>query len=161
MITRFIFFSLGGSGLIGRTLASEYPEMNITVFDLPPVVQLAKKLYPENNTGQVTFVSGVYTAILSRYAFTLLKACFRLCCYTLQVSTRCYKVNLCYFSFKRPTLIQVLAAIRNSQKGRNDYYEFLLGMVLALLDLQNDQYLPVIFGIETDRYLLPWVMCKA
>lgn len=48
----------GGSGLIGRTLASEYPEMNITVFDLPPVVQLAKKLYPENNTGQVTFVSG-------------------------------------------------------------------------------------------------------
>lgn len=79
MITRFIFFSLGGSGLIGRTLASEYPEMNITVFDLPPVVQLAKKLYPENNTGQVTFVSGVYTAILSRYVFTLLKTCFCLC----------------------------------------------------------------------------------
>lgn len=48
----------GGSGLIGRTLASHYPEMNITVFDLPAVVQLAKKLYPENSSGQVNFVAG-------------------------------------------------------------------------------------------------------
>ncbi|CAI9733928.1 bifunctional dTTP UTP pyrophosphatase methyltransferase [Octopus vulgaris] len=48
----------GGSGLIGRTLASHYPEMNITVFDLPSVVQLAKKLYPENSSGQVNFVAG-------------------------------------------------------------------------------------------------------
>ncbi|GAB1605206.1 probable bifunctional dTTP/UTP pyrophosphatase/methyltransferase protein [Argonauta hians] len=48
----------GGSGLVGRTLASHYPEMNITVFDLPSVVQLAKKLYPENSSGQVNFVAG-------------------------------------------------------------------------------------------------------
>jgi len=49
---------LGGStGMIARQLAEDYPELDITVLDLPAVIDLASTL-PANSNNRVKFVSG-------------------------------------------------------------------------------------------------------
>ncbi|OWF46964.1 uncharacterized protein LOC110454961 [Mizuhopecten yessoensis] len=48
----------GGSGQISFELSREYPNMEITVFDLPQVSQMAEKLQPASTKDRVSFKSG-------------------------------------------------------------------------------------------------------
>lgn len=49
----------GGSGRISMELSKAYPNMKITMLDLPPVVQIAQKFFPHNTTdGRVQFKEG-------------------------------------------------------------------------------------------------------
>lgn len=51
----------GGSGRISVELSNAYPDMKVTMFDLPPVVQIAQKFFPNNTNGQLQYVAGKST----------------------------------------------------------------------------------------------------
>ncbi|KAK3097399.1 hypothetical protein FSP39_009310, partial [Pinctada imbricata] len=48
----------GGPGRISFELAKHYPNIHVTSFDLPPVVQMAAKMQPPNTKDQVAFKAG-------------------------------------------------------------------------------------------------------
>ena len=58
----------GGSGRISLALTNHYDDLTATVFDLPPVVQLAKKLMPANE--DIQFVAGKLSPF---YSFRLVR----------------------------------------------------------------------------------------
>jgi len=63
----------GGSGRISMELSKAYPNMKITMLDLPPVVQIAQKFFPHNTTdGRVQFKVGQYMYLIPPiYCFNL------------------------------------------------------------------------------------------
>ncbi|VDI09183.1 acetylserotonin O-methyltransferase-like [Mytilus galloprovincialis] len=48
----------GGSGRISIELSNTYTNMKVTMFDLPPVVQLAQKMFPNNSDGTLQYKAG-------------------------------------------------------------------------------------------------------
>ncbi|XP_062606096.1 uncharacterized protein LOC134267906 [Saccostrea cucullata] len=48
----------GGPGRISFEMANTYPHMKITVFDLPPVIQVAQKMQQPCSQGQIFFKTG-------------------------------------------------------------------------------------------------------
>lgn len=54
----------GATGRISYELANTYPHMKVTVFDLPPVIQIAQKMQNPCSQGQVFFKAGEYDFVL-------------------------------------------------------------------------------------------------
>lgn len=55
----------GATGRISYELANTYPHMKVTVFDLPPVIQVAQKMQNPCSQGQVFFKAGEYDFVLN------------------------------------------------------------------------------------------------
>lgn len=48
----------GGSGCLAHHLATVYPDVHVTVFDLPQVVEVSLQQQPEEMKSRVSFIGG-------------------------------------------------------------------------------------------------------
>lgn len=54
----FSFFSKGGAGALAQECVSLYPDCTVTIFDLPKVIQTAKKHFVPLEKHRINFYEG-------------------------------------------------------------------------------------------------------
>lgn len=51
----------GCTGALAYEFTKAHPELTVTVFDLPAVVELSEHFQPQHTDNRVSFVAGVFT----------------------------------------------------------------------------------------------------
>lgn len=55
-----LFVSTGCTGALAHELTKAHPEMRVTVFDLPTVVEMSGRFSPQHSENRVSFLAGKF-----------------------------------------------------------------------------------------------------
>lgn len=61
-----LFVPTGCTGALAHELTKAHPEMRVTVFDLPTVVEMSGRFSPQHSENRVAFLAGKFGELLQK-----------------------------------------------------------------------------------------------